>query len=207
MLKYEQGSTVADAWSFPLGQVCLISQVADTHKAMHVTNTDDASLPEILLIEDRKPDRDLFELALTCSGVPARLTHARSVTEAVQRVNRMGAFAGHPLPTIVILDLIMSGQNGMALLRLLHRWHATDPIPVVVLTASSLTSERCACDALGVSGYQVKPTLFADLVAFVSTLPRHFPPSESHGLGTSHLSLERVRGSAAVHLSSQDGRP
>jgi DNA-binding response OmpR family regulator len=148
-------------------------------------------LPAILLVEDSESDRDLFELALAHSGVEAQLTCVESVTEAVMRINRMGVFATTPPISVIVLDLSLSGENGMALLRLLRRGNTENPIPVAVLTGSKLTADRFECDALGVADYLVKPELFSDLVAFVAALQRFFVPSEHHDLDVTHLTSPR----------------
>jgi DNA-binding response OmpR family regulator len=55
-------------------------------------------------------------------------------------------------------------------------------IPIVILTGSLRESDRVDCEAMGVEDYQVKPALFSDLVAHVSSLSR-FLPAQPDGSG------------------------
>jgi CheY-like chemotaxis protein len=134
-----------------------------------------SDIPEILLLEDSRNDRDLFALALANAGVRAVLRHAEDVADAVRQLTRVGAYARSPLPAVVVLDLGLPNLDGIALLRLIRRDIIPNHIPVVVLTGSLREGDRAACESLGVDDYQVKPILFADLVAFAASLRRFLP--------------------------------
>ncbi len=134
-----------------------------------------AGIPEILLLEDSRNDRDLFALALANSGVRAVLRHAEDVADAVRQLTRVGAYARCPLPAVVVLDLALPNLDGIALLRLIRRDIIPNHIPVVVLTGSLRERDRAACESLGVDDYQIKPVLFADLVTFAGSLRRFLP--------------------------------
>jgi CheY-like chemotaxis protein len=132
-------------------------------------------IPEILLIEDSKDDRDLFAMALSSSGVHATLSTLFSVTEAVLRIKRLGAHAGSPLPALIVLDLAQPDGDGIALIQLIQRTLIADPVPLVVLTGSQLESHRTRCLELGIAGFHLKPTAFAELVGLVKELSRFLP--------------------------------
>jgi CheY-like chemotaxis protein len=134
-----------------------------------------ASIPEILLLEDSRNDRDLFALALANSGVRALLRHAGDVADAVRQLTRVGAYTHRKLPAVVVLDLALPKLDGIALLRLIRRDIIPNHIPVVVLTGSLRESDRAMCESLGVDDFQIKPVQFADLVAFAASLSRFLP--------------------------------
>ncbi len=138
-----------------------------------------ASIPEILLLEDSRDDRDLFALALANAGLRAVLRHAEDVADAVRQLTRVGAYARCALPAVVVLDLALPNLDGIALLRLIRRDIIPNHIPVVVLTGSKREGDRAACESLGVDDYQVKPVHFADLVAFAASLRRFLPGGAS----------------------------
>ena len=131
-----------------------------------------ADLPEILLVEDRADDRDLFRLALAESGLRARLTCAADAPDAVLRLNRLGRFADMGLPALIVLDLGLPGLKGQTLLQVIRNAYGPRHIPVVVLTGSKRQEDQDACDAWGISDYAIKPQEHADLVAFIASLGR-----------------------------------
>ena len=159
-----------------------------------------AGIPEILLLEDSRNDRDLFALALVNSGVRAILRHATDVADAVRQLTGVGNYAHCKLPAVVVLDLALPDLDGIALLRMIRRDIIPNHIPVVVLTGSMRESDRAVCEALGVDEFQVKPVLFADLVAFAGSLRRFLP-------GGAHAADETARLFRRMHPGAQPPRP
>ena len=147
-------------------------------------------LPEILLIEDDKDDRDLFEIALMSSGLRAVVAHAGGVADVVKRLTRQGAHAQRALPMVMVLDLDLPDLDGVTLLRYVRRDILPIHIPVVVLTGSQLERDRAVCEAMGVDDFLVKPKVFADLVAFVASRQRYLPGG-SPGKGTTSRLAQR----------------
>jgi CheY-like chemotaxis protein len=134
-----------------------------------------SALPDILLVEDNKDDRDLFELALKQSDLLATVSFAPGVDDALRRLNRQGHHAHMDLPAVVVLDLSLPDLDGVALLRYLRRHFLPVKIPVVVLTGSHRERDRALCEALHVEDYLVKPEIFSDLVSFVASLYIYLP--------------------------------
>ena len=128
--------------------------------------------PEILLIEDGKDDRELFDLAVKASGLEATVTHAVNAAEAVARLNRVGAYAGLPLPALIVLDLGLPGLNGKVLLQVIRNAYSPRSVPVVVLTGSVNAADRTECHSWGISDYLIKPTAFGKMVHLTSSLAR-----------------------------------
>lgn len=129
------------------------------------------SLPEILLIEDNKDDKDLFEMALLACGLQATLTQAMDAAETVKRLNRAGG--DRPLPSLIVLDLSLSGLQGRTLLEVIRNAYGAETIPIVILTGSKIPSDRATYEAMCVSEYLIKPTTFVDLVRLVASLQRY----------------------------------
>ncbi len=137
--------------------------------------------PEILMIEDRKDDRDLFTAAVIASGLHATVTHASDATEAVVRLNRLGGYAGKPLPALVVLDLGLPGLKGKTLLQVIRTAYGPREVPLVVLTGSHRADDELVCSSWGISEFMIKPQDFAELVRWVKSLERFLPSSDESG--------------------------
>ncbi len=137
--------------------------------------------PEILIIEDRKDDRDLFTAAVFASGLHATVTHASDATEAVVRLNRLGGYAGKPLPALVVLDLGLPGLKGKTLLQVIRTAYGPREVPLVVLTGSRRPDDKTICASWGIDEFMVKPQDFAELVRWVRSLERFLPSSDESG--------------------------
>ena len=121
--------------------------------------------PSILLIEDSPGECELFRLALARTSLDVAL-HTEHDAEAAfhfleDRVHH------HPLPTLILLDLQLRGQNGCDLLKRLRADARFAVIPVVVFTTSDDSSDLASAYASGANGYVVKPGTFDELVECV----------------------------------------
>ena len=139
------------------------------------------AIPEILMIEDRVDDRELFSAAVAASGLRATVVHAADASQAVMRINRLGRFANLPQPALIVLDLGLPGLQGQALLEAIRKAYGLREVPVVVLTGSQLESDRAACRTWGISDYLVKPGSFEKLVEWTRTLARFLPGPDATG--------------------------
>ena len=131
--------------------------------------------PEILLVEDSKDDRDLFQLATLRSGIQASLTYAVDAPDAFYRLSHMGKYQDRRLPDLIVLDLGLPGLKGSTLLDVIRHSTVSKRIAVVVWTGSERESDRARCEAIGIQEFFIKPQTFASLVSFVGALPRFFP--------------------------------
>ncbi len=73
-------------------------------------------------------------------------------------------------PDVVVLDLMMPGMNGYEVLETLQQDERTSDIPVLVLTAKSLSADRERSHRLGASGFLTKPFLPSELCDMVESL-------------------------------------
>lgn len=113
----------------------------------------------IVLLVDNNPDlADLFRLYL--EGENWSLVHAASVKEAMT-ICRTLARGSSPL-SLILLDVLMPGQDGWHLLAQLKRLPEVRDIPIVI--CSVLDQPRLAL-SLGASGYLRKPVSRAQLLA------------------------------------------
>ena len=124
----------------------------------------------ILLIDDSPGECELFRLALKQTGLDVAL-YAEQDTEAVFHFLEDRALHP-PLPTLVLLDLHLRGENGCDFLRRLRADARFAAIPVVIFTTSDDQHDVARCYASGANGYVVKPGTFAELIQCTGDLCR-----------------------------------
>lgn len=132
----------------------------------------------LLLVDDDRLVLTTMAQALTHAGY--RVSTAESADEAENWLAE-----GHQRPQLVILDVHMPGQNGLALAQ---RLHALDHIPFMMLSAYSdhTTVERATQQ--GALGYAVKPIDPPQLIpAIEAALAR---ANDLHQLRTERLQLQ-----------------
>jgi signal transduction histidine kinase/CheY-like chemotaxis protein len=112
---------------------------AETREAMTPTS------PTVVIVEDDRRSRELFELYLERTGV--EVVTARDGQEGLDIVRRLH-------PAAVVLDLYLPKIDGWDVLALLKADPSTSAIPVIIV---SMVDERGKGFALGAADYLVKP--------------------------------------------------
>jgi two-component system, OmpR family, response regulator len=111
------------------------------------------TMPHILVVDDDREIRDL--LAKFLERQRLRITTARDATEA-RRAYASGHFQ------VVVLDLMMQGEDGLELARWLH---GERKVPIIMLTAMAEEMERIIGLELGACDYVTKPFNPRELLA------------------------------------------
>lgn len=75
-------------------------------------------------------------------------------------------------PSLIVLDLMLPGMNGMELCRKLRKEPLTEKIPVVMLTAKAAEADKVAGLEMGADDYVVKPFSFRELIARIRAVLR-----------------------------------
>ena len=120
--------------------------------------TDDA--PKILLVDDETTLREPLGEYLTGQGFA--VTEADSAAAARSELTAMR-------PDLVLLDVMMPGEDGLSLCRHLVE---TQALPVIFLTAKGEAMDRILGLELGADDYVVKPFEPRELVARIRTVLR-----------------------------------
>jgi DNA-binding response OmpR family regulator len=106
--------------------------------------------PLILVVDDEPSVRAMLLAAIRVRGPNYRVIEAGRAEEALVR-------AQQEQPDLVLLDVALPDHDGFWVCRELKAGSATMHIPVVMLTAMGLPSDRERAVEAGADGYIVKP--------------------------------------------------
>jgi two-component system cell cycle response regulator DivK len=119
----------------------------------------------ILIIEDDDASRELVKYLLTAAG--------HTMLEAED--GRAGVhLALHARPDVIICDLQMPVLNGYEVVRTLREHAEWHPVPLIAVTAFSMTGDREAALAAGFDEHISKPIVPE---TFTSQVEAFLPPS------------------------------
>lgn len=122
----------------------------------------------VVVVEDDVDDAFFLTESLRRAGFDVPLVYARDGQQAVEMIEA-------ERPVLVILDLNLPKLSGLEVLQRLRSSPELRDTPVVVLTASSESSDRDRAEALGVQLFFRKPTdttIYATLAAQIRELVR-----------------------------------
>lgn len=115
----------------------------------------------ILVVEDDAGNRMLERDVLTFSGY--RVLESATAEDALR-------IAREAQPALILMDIRLPGMDGVAALTELRRDPATRTIPVIAVTASTMSQHRSQIVAAGFDDYHSKPIDIARLVESVREL-------------------------------------
>ena len=147
----------------------------------------------IYYVEDDDNIRELVvytltQMSLPCKGFADGAAFRKALEEAV--------------PDLVLLDIMLPGEDGMSLLRFLRENHRTAETPVIMLTAKGTEMDKVQGLDDGADDYITKPFGMAELVARIrARLRRAGPKPEADILRCSGLTIDR-----RAHKAFVDGK-
>jgi twitching motility two-component system response regulator PilH len=115
----------------------------------------------ILVVDDSPTDRQHLLDMLTRSGF--QVSGAESAEDALAKVKQAR-------PDLVLMDVVMPGQNGFQATRALTRDEATKSIPVIICSSKGQETDKVWGMRQGARDYIVKPINQGDLLAKISAL-------------------------------------
>ena len=115
----------------------------------------------ILIIEDNDKNRKLIRDLLQVKGY--------QTIESETAENGL-KLAEEKTPALILMDIQLSGMDGITAMKHLKAAPKTNNIPVVAITASAMTHNRQAMLAEGFDGYQTKPFNLKEFLADVERL-------------------------------------
>jgi CheY-like chemotaxis protein len=129
---------------------------------------------EVLLVEDDPGDELMTREAFEENKVRNTLHVARDGEEALDFLNRRGAFVDAPRPDLVLLDLNLPKFDGRQVLAEIKADEDLRTIPVVVLTTSGAEEDILRSYQLHANAYVTKPVDFARFIQVVRQIDNFF---------------------------------
>lgn len=125
-------------------------------------------MPKILLVEDNEMNRDMLSRRLQRRGY-----HVITAQDGEQ---------GHVLacsenPDLILMDISLPAMDGWELTRRLKANDHTRHIPIIVLTAHALVTDRAKAFEAGCDDYDTKPIEFDRLSDKIENLLAEKKPS------------------------------
>jgi two-component system phosphate regulon response regulator OmpR len=125
---------------------------------------------KVLVVDDDQRLRDLLRRYLSENGF------AVFAAESPQAMNKLWQRERFD---VLILDLMMPGEDGLSLLRRLRA--SNDPTPVIMLTAKGGDVDRIVGLEMGADDYLAKPFNPRELLARINAVLRRKAPAEVPG--------------------------
>jgi CheY-like chemotaxis protein/anti-sigma regulatory factor (Ser/Thr protein kinase) len=124
----------------------------------------------VLVVDDDEDAREILATVLIQAG--ASVTKAADTTEALAQLE-------HAVPTVLLSDIGMPGQDGYAFIRELRRRDADKGgrVPAVALTAYARSDDRFRALASGFQMHIAKPVEVGELLAVVANLAKQVTPA------------------------------
>ena len=128
--------------------------------------------PDVLVVDDDPNIRRLMRLYLEKDGFTVR--EAERGDTAVEEFHRLP-------PDLVLLDVMLPGQDGYQVLKAIRK---TGNIPVIMVTARGETFDKVLCLELGADDYIVKPFDGKEMIARVRAVLRRTQSGEEETGGS-----------------------
>lgn len=149
---------------------------------------------DILIVEDDDSIARLIELHMKAAGFSSRrCADGDSAMEYLQN----GEWR------LVVLDRMLPGASGMQILRWLNRGNTARKLPVLMVTALGIASERVQGLNEGADDYLPKPFEPDELVARVKALLRRAANTAAAEAGASGIGLELDPDALQVRVGSR----
>ena len=116
---------------------------------------------KILLVEDNEINRDMLTRRLDRQGF--------SVCCAVDGASGV-AMASSEMPDLILMDVVMPGQNGFQLTRAINRTPEFADVPIIICTSKNLETDRVWGMRQGAKDSVMKPVSADELLSKINTL-------------------------------------
>lgn len=124
-------------------------------------------MPLIYIIEDDEDIRELVLYALKSNGFEAKgFESGRDLFQ-------------NPLPDLILLDIMLPGDDGYTILNKLKQNSRTKDIPVIMLTAKTSELDKVKSLDAGADDYVEKPFVIMELISRIKAVLRRSKKNES----------------------------
>ena len=144
----------------------------------------------IFYVEDDKNIRELVVYTLVQSGFEAAgFESGEELLDALKQAR----------PELVMLDIMLPGDDGLELLKRLRAHAESADIPIMMVTAKDSEFDKVTGLDLGADDYIAKPFGMMELVARVRALLRRAAPGEKKILNIEGIELDTEAHTVAAH--------
>jgi twitching motility two-component system response regulator PilH len=119
------------------------------------------TISKILVVDDSPTDRRHLSDMLSKNGF--KVSTAESAEDALVKVKLQR-------PDLVLMDVVMPGQNGFQATRMLAKDESTKDIPIILCTSKGQETDKVWGLRQGARDYIVKPVTQEDLLAKIAAL-------------------------------------
>ena len=115
----------------------------------------------VLIVDDSKTELMFMTDLLQRNGMTVRT--AQGADDAFKRLTE-------EKPDLILMDVVMPGQNGFQLTRAINRTPEYTEIPIIMCTSKNLETDRVWGMRQGARDYITKPVVEAELMAKIKAL-------------------------------------
>ena len=146
----------------------------------------------IYCVEDDNAIRDLMLYTLGASGFQAKgFPDSTFFWQAMTEEK----------PELILLDIMLPGEDGITILKKLRVGAATANIPIIMATAKGSEFDKVIGLDTGADDYLVKPFGMMEMVARIKAVMRRTAPKADQVLTCGNIALDEVR-----HIVTVDGK-
>jgi twitching motility two-component system response regulator PilH len=116
---------------------------------------------KVLIVDDSKTELMFMTDLLQRNGMTVRT--AQGAEDAFKRLTE-------EKPDLILMDVVMPGQNGFQLTRAINRTPEYTEIPIIMCTSKNLETDRVWGMRQGARDYITKPVVEAELMAKIKAL-------------------------------------
>lgn len=120
-----------------------------------------SQISKVLIVDDSKTETMFLTDLLQRNGYTVR--SAASAEEALQRLQE-------DRPDLILMDVVMPGQNGYQLTRSIHRTPEYTEIPIILCTSKNQETDRVWGMRQGARDYITKPVNSSELFSKIKAL-------------------------------------
>lgn len=136
----------------------------------------------IYCVEDDKDIRELLEYTLQATGYQVQsFADGKAFSAALEQ----------QIPELILLDIMLPGEDGMQILKRLRRDVRTKDVPVIMVTAKGTEFDKVLGLDNGADDYITKPFGMMELVSRVKALLRRTKKETAHVLTCGGLELNQ----------------
>jgi twitching motility two-component system response regulator PilH len=119
------------------------------------------AIHKVLIVDDSRTELMFLTDLLQKNSMSVRT--AQNADEAFKRLSE-------ERPDLILMDVVMPGQNGYQLTRSIHRMPEYSSIPIIMCTSKNLETDKVWGMRQGASDYVTKPVDPGELLAKIKAL-------------------------------------